>query len=715
MAVVIDGSARPEIALSAEGNGYFSGSATGLGGGGRYRFRLDDQEKLYPDPASRFQPEGPCGPSEVIEPRAFVWKDDDWRGVSPRGQVIYELHVGTFTAEGTYAAAAERLESLSELGVTLIELMPLADAPGRFGWGYDGVNLWAPNRLYGRPDDLRRFVAAAHAVGIGVILDVVYNHIGPNENYLGCFSSDYFTDRYQNEWGDAINFDGNNATPSREFFIENAGYWIEEFHLDGLRLDATQADVRRLRRPRPGGDRPPRAGGRPGSRDLPRFGERDPGDPPGAARRPTKKGFGLDALWNDDFHHTALVALTGHNEAYYTDYRGSPQELLSAMRWGFLYQGQHYKWQKQRRGTPALDLAAERFVLYLENHDQVANSGLGARLSTLTAPDKLRAMTALLLLAPGTPMLFQGQEFGSTRPFVYFADHDDELARAVAKGRREFLAQFPSLADPDVQQRIPDPAAPETFASCKLDWSERDRHGQLWDLHRDLLRLRREDPAFAAQDSDASLDGGARRRGDAAPLSVRRGRSAAARQSGDRPSPRRRARAAARAAARRRVADALVERGPALRRPRGGRRRDRRRVSPPRTCRGGPRPGGARVSGTDPIARPVRIGWRRGDAAEALVSREWLLTNGLGGYACGHRRRRAHPALPQPAGRRPPRARRPHHPVEPARRDAAPRRRHGHRARRFRAGQRTALAPRGAASSSDSTTAVLSGGSSRRA
>jgi maltooligosyltrehalose trehalohydrolase len=222
-------------------------------------------------------------------------------------------------------------------------------------------------------------------------------------------------------------------------------------------------------------------------------------------RASDETGFGLDALWNDDFHHTARVALTGHNEAYYTDYRGTPQELLSALRWGYLYQGQHYKWQKQRRGTPALDLAADRFVLYLENHDQVANSGRGARLSTLAAPDKLRAMTALMLLAPGTPMLFQGQEFGSTRPFVYFADHDEELARAVAKGRREFLAQFPSLADPEVQQRIPDPAAPETFACCKLDWSERDRHGHIWDLHRDLLRLRRQDPAFAAQDATALL------------------------------------------------------------------------------------------------------------------------------------------------------------------------------------------------------------------
>jgi maltooligosyltrehalose trehalohydrolase len=511
VSVVMEGATRPEVALSAEGNGYFSGPVIGLPSGGRYRFRLDDDEKLYPDPASRFQPEGPCGPSEVIEPRAFQWTDGDWRGVSPRGQVIYELHLGTFTAAGTYAAAAERLESLSQLGVTLIELMPVADAPGRFGWGYDGVNLWAPNRLYGRPDDLRRFVAAAHAVGIGVILDVVYNHIGPNENYLGCFSPDYFTDRYENEWGAAINFDGNNAAPSREFFIENAGYWIEEFHLDGLRLDATQqifdasedhiltAIGRRVRAAARGRGTYVVSENETQETRLvraPEASDRGPGQ---------EAGFGLDALWNDDFHHTARVALTGHNEAYYTDYRGTPQELLSALRWGYLYQGQRYKWQKKRRGTPALDLAADRFVLYLENHDQVANSGRGARLSTLAAPDKLRAMTALMLLAPGTPMLFQGQEFGSTRPFVYFADHDEELARAVAKGRREFLSQFPSLADPEVQQRIPDPAAPETFACCKLDWSERDRHAEVWDLHRDLLRLRREDPAFAAQDAAGLL------------------------------------------------------------------------------------------------------------------------------------------------------------------------------------------------------------------
>jgi maltooligosyltrehalose trehalohydrolase len=502
VAVAVDGAGGPGIALRAEENGYFSGPATGLTSGGRYRFRLDDQETLYPDPASRFQPEGPSGPSEVIDPRTFEWTDRDWPGVPRHGQIIYEMHVGTFTTEGTYAAAAARLESLGQLGVTVVELMPLAEFPGRFGWGYDGVDLWAPTHLYGRPDDLRRFVSTAHALGIGVILDVVYNHLGPTDNHLARFSSGYFTNRYQNEWGDAINFDGDDAGPSREFFIENAGYWIEEYHLDGLRLDATQqmfdasddhvlaAIGRRARAAAKGRATYVVAENESQETRL----VRAPGGPS------HESGYGLDALWNDDFHHTARVALTGHNEAYYSDYRGTPQELLSAIRWGFLYQGQRYQWQKQRRGTPALDLGADRFVLYLENHDQVANSGVGDRLAAIAAPDTLRAMTALLLLAPGTPMLFQGQEFGSTRPFVFFADHDAELARAVARGRREFLAQFPSLADPDAQERIPDPAALETFTACKLDWAERDRHAQLWALHRDLLRMRREEPAFAAQD-----------------------------------------------------------------------------------------------------------------------------------------------------------------------------------------------------------------------
>ena len=321
--------------------------------------------------------------------------------------------------------------------------MPVADFPGRFGWGYDGVNLFAPTRLYGRPDDFRQFVDQAHANGLAVILDVVYNHIGPDGNYLAAFSDAYFTDRYLNEWGEAINFDGPDAGPSREFFIANAGYWIDEYHLDGLRLDATQQMF----------DSSP-------THILTEIGQRVREMARGRATiissenepqetkivRPVEQGgYGLDALWNDDFHHSAMVALTGRNEAYYTDYHGTPQELISAVKYGYLYQGQHYSWQKQRRGTPALDLAPSVFVSFIQNHDQVANTARGERVHTQTSPGRYRAMTALMLLAPATPMLFQGQEIAASAPFLYFCDHDPELASMVKAGRTEFLRQFPSI------------------------------------------------------------------------------------------------------------------------------------------------------------------------------------------------------------------------------------------------------------------------------
>ncbi|MES1164960.1 MAG: malto-oligosyltrehalose trehalohydrolase, partial [Verrucomicrobiota bacterium] len=470
----------------------------GLTAGGRYAFRLDDDPHPYPDPASRFQPDGPHGPSELVDPATFAWTDGAWKGIAARGSVVYEMHVGTFTPEGTYAAAAERLPLLADVGVTVVEMMPVAEFAGRFGWGYDGVDLWAPTRLYGRPDDLRRFVDRAHALGIGVILDVVYNHFGPDGNYLTKFSNTTFSDKYENEWGEPINFDGPGSAGMRQLCIENAGYWVDEFHFDGLRLDATQqifdaspdhlvaAIARRVRSA---------AGGR----GCLLVAENEPQETR-LVRAPEAGGYGLDALWNDDFHHTARVALTGHNEAYYSDYRGTPQEILSAVKWGYLYQGQRYAWQKKRRGTPALDLPASAFVTFLENHDQVANSARGERLTTMTSPAMLRAMTAVILLGPGTPMLFQGQEWGSTRPFVYFADHKPELAKAVDEGRRKFLSQFPSCATEAAQSQILTPHDEATFAACKLDWAERERNRGWLALHRDLLRLRREDQAFARGD-----------------------------------------------------------------------------------------------------------------------------------------------------------------------------------------------------------------------
>ena len=484
--------------LEAEGEGYFAGHARQAGPGTRYRFRLDGGD-AYADPASRWQPEGPHGPSEVVDPQGFRWTDGNWRGIGPSGQVLYEMHIGTFTPEGSYAAAEQHLAYLKDLGITVLELMPVNEFNGPFGWGYDGVNLFAPTRLYGTPDELRQFIDRAHAVGLGVILDVVYNHLGPSGNYLPRFSPHYLTDKYENEWGQAVNFDGPGSGPVREFFIANAAYWIEEFHFDGLRLDATQsihdagprhviADIaERVRRAA-------------GQRSVYLAGENEPQHAE-LARPVARGGLGLDALWNDDFHHSAMVAATGYSEAYLSETRGTPQELVSALKWGFLYQGQWYAWQKQRRGHPALDLPAHAFIQFLQNHDQVANSARGQRLHQLTTPGRLRALTALSLLAPGTPLLFQGQEFAASAPFLYFASHEDDLNEMVRKGRHEFLHQFPNIGSAGGRTLLSVPADPRTFQQCKLDHGERERNAHVLALHRDLLQLRREDPVFAAQDA----------------------------------------------------------------------------------------------------------------------------------------------------------------------------------------------------------------------
>jgi maltooligosyltrehalose trehalohydrolase len=477
--VIID---RTAYALQAEDGGYFQGVVDGAGAGTRYRFRVGDDEQTYPDPASRFQPDGPHGDSEVVDPDSYRWRDHDWRGVDKRNLIISEMHIGTFTREGTWAAAIEQLPALRDVGINLLEIMPVNEFPGRFGWGYDGVDLWAPTRLYGRPDDFRAFVDAAHAHNLGVILDVVYNHLGPDGCYLTKFTPDYFTKKYVNDWGESLNFDGRNAEGVREFFAENAAYWIEEFHLDGLRLDATQSikdesedNVLSLivRRARAATEKP-----------IFIVGENEPQE------AKLVDEFGLDALWNDDWHHAAMVAATGKREAYYTDYRGAPQEFVSMAQLGFLYQGQYYSWQKDRRGTPSAHLPPESLVCFLQNHDQVSNSARGERLQFLTDPGRFRALTALLLLGPNTPMLFQGQEFGASAPFLFFADHKPELAAAVAKGRRESLEQFPSL-----KSLHGDIAAPHdvlTFERCKLDHREREAHAAVVALHRDLLRLRME-------------------------------------------------------------------------------------------------------------------------------------------------------------------------------------------------------------------------------
>ncbi len=484
------------VALQAEQSGYFSGLVPDARVGSRYRYKLDGGQ-AFPDPASRFQPDGPHGPSMVVDAAAFEWSDRNWRGVALPHQVIYEMHIGTFTKQGTWSAAEAELPYLADTGITVLEVMPVAEFPGRFGWGYDGVQWFAPTRLYGSPDDFRRFVDRAHSLSLGVILDVVYNHLGPDGNYLPEFAPQFFSKIINTDWGPAINYDGKDSGPVREFCVSNARYWIDEFHLDGLRLDATQ-DIhdtsedhilrqmaREVRQHIQG-------------RDVIFIAENEPQHVK-LVKPPEQGGYGLDALWNDDFHHTAMVALTGRNEAYYTDYLGTPQEFVSSVKYGHLYQGQRYKWQEGRRGTPGLDLNPAALVTFIQNHDQVANSAYGQRCHLLTSPGELRAITALMLLAPGTPMLFQGQEFAASSPFLFFADHGPELAPLVRRGRAEFLAQFPSLATRQMQGRFADPSSPATFERCRLDLSEREAHREIYDLHRDLLKLRRDDPVIGAQ------------------------------------------------------------------------------------------------------------------------------------------------------------------------------------------------------------------------
>ncbi len=490
----------PSVELSAEEDGYFSGIAPTAQAGWLYGFRLDDADPLLPDPASRFQPDGPHGLSRIEDPATYEWHDTDWPGVLLRGQVIYELHIGTLTDEGTWEAACHQLPALADLGVTLLEVMPVADFPGEFGWGYDGVNLFAPTRLYGQPDDFRRFVDQAHGLGMGVLLDVVYNHFGPRGNYLGRFSDDFVSKRHHTDWGEAINFDGPRSRSVREYFLANAAYWVDEFHIDGLRLDAVQAIFddsadsilaaigRSVRR----------AAGRRGTLV---YAENELQDAR-LARSPEHGGLGLDGVWNDDFHHVARVALTGHNEYYFRDYHGSPQELISAVKWGYLYQGQWNARQEKHRGTPALDIEAARFVTFLQNHDQVGNSPQGRRCHEMTSPGRHRAMTALWLLTPGTPLLFQGQEFSASTPFHYFADHEPDLGMLVREGRHKDLCNFGRHAGSDARHLLADPCDRQTFVASKLDPSERLHHVAAVALHRDLLRLRREDPVFSTITAD---------------------------------------------------------------------------------------------------------------------------------------------------------------------------------------------------------------------
>lgn len=485
------------LSLKSEPKGYFSGFIPNVREGFLYKLRVDGKDS-YPDPCSRFQPKGPHGPSMVIS-SDFEWHDSAWqnKGIQLHGQIVYEVHIGTFSEEGTFSGLMRELPELKKLGITLIEIMPIAEFPGRWNWGYDGVGLYAPSHTYGTPEDLKHLVDYAHSLGIAVILDVVYNHFGPDGNYLRVFSDDYFAPQHKTDWGEAINFDGRNCLESRKFFVQNACYWIEEFHLDGLRLDATQniydqskfhilAEISKRTREIAW------------PKQIILIGENESQDTK-LITSMEKGGYGLDALWNDDFHHTARVALTGRREAYYTDYLGRAQEFISLLKYGYLYQGQFYSWQDQNRGTFVCDeLPAKSFVIYLQNHDQVANSLYGHRMTHETDLSVCRALTAFSLLAPQTPLIFMGQEFGATTPFVFFTDHHAQLGEDVFKGRKEFLAQFPSIALS--QETVADPNNELAFISSKLKFEERQKNKAIYQLYSDLLKIRREHEVFNRQD-----------------------------------------------------------------------------------------------------------------------------------------------------------------------------------------------------------------------
>jgi len=493
--VVFEDASQPPLALKRDADGYFNGATSARVS--LYKYRVDGTGP-WPDPCSRFQPQGVHGPSLIVDPAAFKWSDAEWRGVQLPGQIIYELHIGTFTPEGTFDAAIGKLRYLRELGVTMIEVMPVAECPGRWNWGYDGVQLFAPYHVYGDPDALKRFVDRAHAIGLAVILDVVYNHLGPDGNYLKCFSPHYFSTRHHTEWGEALNLDGDHARGTRDFILGNAGYWLSEFHLDGLRLDATQS-IFDDSRPHILEELARNAREAAQPRSIVVISENEPQHAQQLLPA-SQGGFGLDAMWNDDFHHAAKVALTGTRDGYFGDYTGRAQEFISCVRRGFLYQGQYYPWQKKARGQAAPGLPAWTSIVFLQNHDQVGNTFHGDRVHANAAPGRYRALMALTLLGPQTPMLFMGQEFAASARFMFFADHHEELAALVHKGRREFLSQFRAYEDEATQQLVPAPHDEATFVDSKLDWNEAKDHAEVLAFHRDLLQLRACDPVISQQD-----------------------------------------------------------------------------------------------------------------------------------------------------------------------------------------------------------------------
>jgi maltooligosyltrehalose trehalohydrolase len=482
--------------LRRDEHGYWSARFRDVGPGALYRYRLNgSDDRVYPDPASRFQPHGVHGPSQVIDPRAFRWSDEEWRAPALSELIFYELHVGTFTPEGTYRAAEGRLPYLAGLGVTAVELMPLGDFPGRWNWGYDGAAIFAPARCYGSPDDLRALVERAHRLGLAVFVDVVYNHFGPDGAYANAFSAHYFTDAHRSPWGRGVNLDRLHSSAVRQFFIENAAHWVVEYHVDGLRLDATHAlqdDSARhflaelTQTIRAHVQRPVL------------FVAEDHRNLSQMLRPIEAAGYGIDAAWADDFHHQARVHTAGDREGYYADFSGSSVDIATTLRQGWFFTGQFSQFLEEPRGTDPRALSPSQFVICIQNHDQIGNRATGARLNHEIDPAAYRALSVLLLLAPQTPLLFMGQEWAASSPFLYFTDHHAELGRLVTEGRREEFKSFSAFRDPARRALIPDPQAEQTFERSRLRWEERSHAAcaPVLRLYERLLALRRTHPAL---------------------------------------------------------------------------------------------------------------------------------------------------------------------------------------------------------------------------
>ncbi|MBI3899662.1 MAG: malto-oligosyltrehalose trehalohydrolase [Gammaproteobacteria bacterium] len=478
--------------MQRAGDGWYAVTAEAIAGD-RYCYRIDGELSVA-DPASRFQPDDVHGPSELIDPRTFVWQDDDWRGRPWEEAVLYELHVGSFTAAGSYAGVQTRLMHLRDLGVTAIELMPLADFPGRRNWGYDGVLPFAPDSRYGRPEDLKALIQSAHRLGLMVFLDVVYNHFGPDGNYLHRYAAPFFTERHHTPWGAAINFDDAGSRVVRDYYIHNALYWLEEYHFDGLRFDAVHAIA---------DDSSPDiltelaqavARGPGARRQIHLVLENDDNAAHYLQRDASRRPQYYTAQWNDDIHHALHVIATGESGGYYADYADKPLARLGrCLTEGFAYQGEPSRFRDgSPRGEPSADLPPAAFVSFLQNHDQIGNRAFGERITALSTLERVRAVSAVFLLAPATPMLFMGQEWAARTPFPFFCDFGPELAAAVAEGRRKEFARFPEFSDPAARARIPDPTVATTFVEAVLNWEELGRPEAVdWLVwHRDVLALR---------------------------------------------------------------------------------------------------------------------------------------------------------------------------------------------------------------------------------